>query len=581
MKKTESDIYKVVGYEFNINSSTQIADALDRAGVDTGERTAKGQMKTGEDMLIKIADEYPIVRKIIDYRHDQKKLGTYVNSMIKEVERTGNKLHFKYFMSRVPSARLAAGGDKKNPYYAPINIQNIIKPGKQMFKAVMDDGPKSVLGWSFTPTDEKKGDNLIEGMDPNENLRACFTLPEDHYWVSCDFCLSEDTKIKTPDGDMTALQVFQTFKKRIVQVETPLGPRQVLKAEKTRPMYQYDIILENGVNIRCSYNHVWMVKEPSGALLWKETHAVNLSDCFIAAGDGDFIRELLQETIVKGTRDAQIVTGDIQGTVKIYDIKKVDPDEQDTVMYDFEIEEAHCFFAGGVVSHNSGQELRLPAIFSGEPLMVNTFKNNGDLHGEVAVRMGIDRPQAKTLNFGVLYGGSEYTMYKALGIPLDKAKIYIDGWWKSMPKLDRWAKSVKRESQKTGYSTNYFGRRRPLRFWYKSGNRKLIGFANRSALNHKIQSTGGDIMRICLIKMYKELVLQKEPGFMMLSSIHDEINMAMHKDVIRELLPRVVNLMEIQMPSWPIKLTVGIEIGWTWGSLFSFKLTDGELLPAF
>lgn len=577
IQEAQKDIHEAVGYVFTIDSPKQLSDALEKAGVDTGERTKTGQMRTGEDFLDKVKDKFPIVEKIVKYKKDQKLISSYIRSLLSEADRTDNSLHFKYFVFRVPSGRLAAGGDKKNPYFAGLNIQNIPKPKDMVYRAVQGNGPESIMGWEFEPaTPQDKF--VVEGKKQEENIRSCFMLPEDYLWVSCDFCLAPDTQVETIHGPVPASSIFEMFKHgKHPMVKTPLGNKRITRALRTYPFSQYELVLANQVEIVCSGNHRWAIYE-EGKIRWEKTENIKNGSMMVTPGAMEKLAGFVQTEKTVPVDVRLSVESDLMAIQMIGKLAFEDCEEQ---MFDFEVEGAHCFYADGVLSHNSGQELRLPAIFSGEPLLVNTFKNDGDPHQVVADRNEITRDEGKTLNFGVLYGANEYTLYRNFGIPLARGKILIANWWRSMPKLDRWAKESRRESRRSGYSATYFGRRRPLLFWYKQGSKSQIAFADRSAINHKVQGTGGDVMRIDLIKLHKEFTRKGQPGFYMLSSIHDEINMAVRKDLGHELIPALVDTMEFQLPSWPIKLTVGIELGWTWGDCYKFKLDDGKLVPDF
>lgn len=324
-----------------------------------------------------------------------------------------------------------------------------------------------------------------------------------------------------------------------------------------------------------------MVLRKGGCLKWEFTKDLNVDEHQIVLANSDaVVKDLVRLSLKRGHWGSEIhVLFDYEHSVGIEKISKVPKQEYRREMYDFEVRDSACFFAEGLVSHNSGQELRLPAVFSKEPVFINAFLQGRDVHQDVADRMGIPRDDAKTLNFAVLYGASGYTLYRNLGISQEKADKYIKDWWASLPALARWAKQVRRDAQKCGYVSNFFGRKRPLAYWYKSGSKKYISFANRSALNHKIQSTAGDLMRICLIKFHERFVKKGLKGFHLLSSIHDEINMAIHKDIVAGLLPEVIRTMEFQAPGWPIKLTVGVEIGWSWNSGYKFKFENNFFVP--
>jgi DNA polymerase-1 len=236
----------------------------------------------------------------------------------------------------------------------------------------------------------------------------------------------------------------------------------------------------------------------------------------------------------------------------------------------------------------SGQELRIPANFSGEPTWVNAFQNGEDPHKATAIKMwGEDlydndrRKMAKTLNFGALYGGSKRTFARTLRCSEGEAQDLLDQWWSTLRVLKSWTDSVKAQGKKHGYVVSAFGRPRRLRHWFASpkwGERK---FAERIAVNQKVQGTAADMIRLALIRVREKVVKKKtyEKVYALISSVHDELNSSIHKDWLFEIIPVLKKCMDIKVPGWKVPMDVGLEIGKTWGSLFQFELKGDRLIP--
>lgn len=259
--------------------------------------------------------------------------------------------------------------------------------------------------------------------------------------------------------------------------------------------------------------------------------------------------------------------------------------QKDNVRSAFLPDEGHLW----VSLDYSGQELRIPANLSREPVMVNTFLSGGDLHKEVAVRMwgeenydGDKRKKAKIMNFGTLYGGTKFTIAEAMKCGVEEAQGYIDQWWGVLPVLRAWAKAQEQRAERYGTISTAFGRPRRLRYWFASPNYSDIGFAKRSAVNTVVQGTGADMMRLALIRT-KSHVLSRQDlmGFIrLLSTIHDEANFSMHPGILLSVIPEIIKCMSIKVPDWKVPMEVGIEIGTSWGQCYPFHLENNTLTPS-
>ena len=135
--------------------------------------------------------------------------------------------------------------------------------------------------------------------------------------------------------------------------------------------------------------------------------------------------------------------------------------------------------------------------------------------------------------------------------------------------------------RKQGTVYNYFGRPRRVGYYLNSTDYKKKAFGERTVGNTLIQSIGGDIIRMVLIKYYKNFI--KNPKYKgstrFLSTIHDEANYSVEKSRAKKIIIELIKMMTIKLPNWPIPFEVGLDIGNAWGSCFPFKFNvETELI---
>ena len=127
--KMERDVYAMIGGQINLNSPVQVAQAFERLGIDTGERTSKGTMSVGIKILADLPKEYvekfPALKSYINYKKTAKLLSSYIKPLMKEYESRGY-CRFAYKTTEVPTGRLACGKDGKNSFFSPINAQCVV-----------------------------------------------------------------------------------------------------------------------------------------------------------------------------------------------------------------------------------------------------------------------------------------------------------------------------------------------------------------------------------------------------------------------------------------------------------------------
>ena len=196
-------------------------------------------------------------------------------------------------------------------------------------------------------------------------------------------------------------------------------------------------------------------------------------------------------------------------------------------------------------------ELRLMAHLSQDAGMIEAFNNNEDIHAATAAKIyHVDieeiskeqRSRAKTANFGIIYGISVFGLAQRLNIPRAEAKVLIDGYFATYPKVRTYMDSIIKSSQKTGYAETLFGRRRLLRD-INSGNAIMRGVAERNAINAPIQGTAADIIKIAMININRFLNESRMKTKMILQ-VHDELVFDVYKPELEEVKKMVIDYMQ-------------------------------------
>ena len=175
-------------------------------------------------------------------------------------------------------------------------------------------------------------------------------------------------------------------------------------------------------------------------------------------------------------------------------------------------------------------ELRVLAHVSEDEHMIQAFKNNEDIHMQAASKVfktplekvtKEQRSNAKAVNFGIVYGISDFGLANQLGIPRRKAKQYIDEYLEQYSGIKRFMDDTIQKAKDKGYVETLFSRRRYIPE-LKSNNYMVRQFGSRAAMNTPIQGTAADIMKIAMINVYKKMKEQKLESKIVLQ-VHDEM----------------------------------------------------------
>lgn len=216
-------------------------------------------------------------------------------------------------------------------------------------------------------------------------------------------------------------------------------------------------------------------------------------------------------------------------------------------------------------------ELRVLAHISEDAHMKEAFIEEQDIHTSTAMRVfGIEdeaevtgnvRRQAKAVNFGIVYGISDYGLSQNLGISRPEAKTFIDTYFEKYPGIKQFMTDIVEEAKEKGFVETLFHRRRYLPD-INSSNFNLRSFAERTAINSPIQGTAADILKIAMIRMNKALK-EKNMKTRMLLQVHDELIFECPPEEIEVLEKLVPEIMENAV-SLSVPLLVDSHYGNSW-----------------
>ncbi|WP_314837483.1 DNA polymerase I [uncultured Streptococcus sp.] len=197
-------------------------------------------------------------------------------------------------------------------------------------------------------------------------------------------------------------------------------------------------------------------------------------------------------------------------------------------------------------------ELRVLAHISGDEHLIDAFKHGADIHTSTAMRVfnieksedvtPNDRRNAKAVNFGVVYGISDFGLSNNLGISRKEAKAYIETYFERYPGIKDYMERVVREARDKGYVETLFKRRREIPD-INSRNFNVRGFAERTAINSPIQGSAADILKIAMIHLDQALEAGAYKTKMLLQ-VHDEIVLQVPKEELAKIKQLVKETME-------------------------------------
>jgi DNA polymerase-1 len=216
-------------------------------------------------------------------------------------------------------------------------------------------------------------------------------------------------------------------------------------------------------------------------------------------------------------------------------------------------------------------ELRLLAHFSKDPSLIKAFKSGEDIHTYTASLIfdmppGLVTPemrsQAKTVNFGILYGQGSHGLAKQLHISYGEASQFIKTYFERYPKVSEYLEECKEKARQTGFATTLTGRQRPIAEIHNK-NPMIRAGAERLAINTPLQGTAADLIKIAMIQINQEIKEKELKGFMILQ-IHDELIF----EIPDEEIPIFQKLVKTNMEhvfNLSVPIEVHISVGKNWG----------------
>jgi DNA polymerase-1 len=223
-----------------------------------------------------------------------------------------------------------------------------------------------------------------------------------------------------------------------------------------------------------------------------------------------------------------------------------------------------------VTADYSQIELRLLAHFSGEPKLIQAYQNDEDIHTRTASEVfGVPpelvtpqmRRDAKAVNFGIIYGISDFGLAKNLGIPVSIAHRYIQKYFENYPRVREFMRKSVEAAGKSGEVTLGSGRVRRIPE-LNSPNRAIRAFGERAAMNMPMQGTAADLIKIAMIDVWKEFKRQNLDSRLILQ-VHDELIVEAKTEEVRQVVQILKTKMENAMKlNVPLKVDIGIGDSW-------------------
>ena len=215
-------------------------------------------------------------------------------------------------------------------------------------------------------------------------------------------------------------------------------------------------------------------------------------------------------------------------------------------------------------------ELRLLAHLSQDPVLIESFQHGQDVHARTAAELfqvpltavsADQRRQAKTINFGIIYGMGAQRLARSLGIPVKTAQTYITQYFARYVGIKRYMDSILVEARVRGYVTTLQGRRRYVPDLH-SKNTQLASAAERMAVNMPIQGTAADLIKMAMVAIDRRL-MQEGLRTQMLLQVHDELLFEVSEKELDRVKKLVQEIMEGVMPlRVPLRVDLGTGANW-------------------
>jgi DNA polymerase-1 len=217
-------------------------------------------------------------------------------------------------------------------------------------------------------------------------------------------------------------------------------------------------------------------------------------------------------------------------------------------------------------------ELRILAHVTQDEALLEAFREDQDIHTTTAAAVygvapetvtKLQRNLAKVVNFGIIYGMGAYRLQRESGLTLAEAENYIKNYFARFPGIRRYLDETQAQARTQGYVETLFGRRRYFPVYKMpptAANRQVIARAEREAVNHPIQGTAADIIKVAMIRLHEALRGRKTR---LLLQVHDELLLEVPEEEIAEIRPMVAEIMS-QAFALDVPLKVETEVGPNW-----------------
>ncbi len=214
-------------------------------------------------------------------------------------------------------------------------------------------------------------------------------------------------------------------------------------------------------------------------------------------------------------------------------------------------------------------ELRILAHLSGDPVLIDAFQQGEDIHARTAQEVfGAVTPElrnrAKAVNFGLVYGMTDYGLSRDLGVTVGEAARYIEQYFQRYGRVQEYFGEVLEQARSRGYVTSLLGRRRYIPE-LRSSNRQTRSFAERAARNTPIQGSAADLIKLAMVKLHRELKARSLRGRMILQ-VHDELLLEAPPEELTEIAGLAREAMTGAM-CLAVPITVDFKVGANWYDL--------------
>lgn len=234
----------------------------------------------------------------------------------------------------------------------------------------------------------------------------------------------------------------------------------------------------------------------------------------------------------------------------------------------------------------SAEELRVAANYSREPNLVTPILNGEDIHKYTAIKMfghyeKCHRTKAKSINFLVLYGGSAPTLATRLNVSKKEAQDMFDLYFRTMKMIKKWIDSTIAQAKRDGMLKSAFGRPRHLAKLFNSPDSGMRAYAERLCVNFLCQGTGGDIIRMVLIRLHNRFLNDKEfaENVRFMATIHDEVQLLVKDEYLSKASKILCDCMYFKPEGFVVPICAEPMCGKSWGTEIECKeIVDNKIV---